>query len=175
MKRLTVILFVCLVAIVPLSAQYVDKISEFTQQGVGFDMSNARSSAAFLDWSKVQMNHSVSMSMGTSVMGAESYLTYHNEFYMPLSSRLSFYGNLYWQLQAYASNPALQRLNNPAGEIYFDANFVYKLSDNSTLSLGFARYPSIYGNMYNMPGDLNYPYYGYNPFYFNTYRRGLNP
>ena len=62
MKRYIAFTFICLMAIAPLAAQYIDEISEFTQQGVGFDMSNARSSAAFLDWSKVQMNHSVSMS-----------------------------------------------------------------------------------------------------------------
>jgi len=56
MKRFMVFLFVCLMVVMPLMAQYIDEISEFTRQGVGFDMSNARSSAAFLDWSKVQMN-----------------------------------------------------------------------------------------------------------------------
>ena len=169
MKRYIAFTFICLMAIAPLAAQYIDEISEFTQQGVGFDMSNARSSAAFLDWSKVQMNHSVSMSMGSSAFGSESYLTYHNEFYMPLSSKLSFYGNLYWQLQAYASNPALERLNNPAGDIYFDANMVYKLSENSTLSIGIGRYPGYYSNMY-MPGSYFSPYEG-----LNNYRRGLYP
>ena len=169
MKRFIAILFIYIMAVMPLKAQYVDEISEFTQQGVGFDMSNARSSAAFLDWSKVQMNHSVSMSMGSSAFGSESYLTYHNEFYMPLSSKLSFYGNLYWQLQAYASNPALKRLNNPAGDIYFDANFIYRLSENSTFSIGIARYPDYYNNMY-MPGTYFSPYES-----FNSYRRGLYP
>lgn len=172
MKRFTVLFFLCMAAIAPLSAQFVDEISEFTRQGVGFDMSNARSSAAFLDWSQLQMHHSVSMSMGSSVMGAQSYLTYHNEVYMPLSSRLSFYGNLYWQLQTYASDPALERLNSPAGEIYFDANLVYKLSENSSIRIGIARYPSYYGNYY-MPGQFDYPY-TYDPF-FNPYLRGINP
>ncbi|MCF7832751.1 MAG: hypothetical protein K9N05_04140 [Candidatus Marinimicrobia bacterium] len=173
MKRMKAILFICLMAIIPLAAQYVDEISEFTQQGVGFDMSDARSSAAFLDWSKVHMNHSVSMSMGSSFLGSESYLTYHNEFYMPLSSRLSFYGNLYWQLQAYASNPALERLNSPVGDIYFDANLVYHISENSTLSIGIARYPGYYSNMY-MPGSYFSPYNSFNNS-FNNYRRGLYP
>lgn len=167
MKRLTAFVLLCLVALSPLSAQLIDDVSEFTQQGVGFDMSNARSSAAFLDWSQLQMRHSVSVSMGSSVMGAESYLTYHNEFYMPLSSKLSFYGNLYWQLKAYASNPALERLNSPAGDLYFDANLVYKLSDNSSISIGIARYPYIYSD----------PVYSsmYDPFGFNPYRRGFYP
>jgi hypothetical protein len=166
MKRLTAFVLLCLVALSPLSAQLIDDVSEFTQQGVGFDMSNARSSAAFLDWSQLQMRHSVSVSMGSSVMGAESYLTYHNEFYMPLSSKLSFYGNLYWQLQAYASNPALERLNSPAGDLYFDANLVYKLSDNSSISIGIARYPYIYSD----------PIYSiFDPFAFNPYRRGFYP
>lgn len=171
MKRLTALLLLLMVALAPLSAQLVDEISEFTQRGVGFDMSNAHSSAAFLDWSNIQMNHSVSMSMGASAWGSESYVTYHNEFYMPLSSRLSFYGNLYWQLQAYASNPALERLNSPAGDIYFDANLVYKLSENSSISIGFARYPATYG--YYSPFYNNYM--AYDPFYFNSYKRGLYP
>ena len=72
MKRFIAILFIYIMAVMPLKAQYVDEISEFTQQGVGFDMSNARSSAAFLDWSKIQMNHSVSMSMGSSAFGSRS-------------------------------------------------------------------------------------------------------
>lgn len=169
MKHVLAILFICLMTVASLSAQYIDEISEFTQQGVGFDMSNARSQAAFLDWSKIQMNHSVSMSMGASAWGSESYLTYHNEFYMPLSSRLSFYGNLYWQLQAYASNPALERLNSPAGDVYFDANLVYHISENSTLSIGVSRYPGYYGNMY-MPGSYFNPYQS-----FNNYQRGLYP
>ena len=168
MKRLTALLLLAMVALAPLSAQLVDEISEFTQKGVGFDMSNAHSSAAFLDWSKIQMNHSVSMSMGASAWGSESYVTYHNELYMPLSSRLSFYGNLYWQLQAYASNPALERLNSPAGDIYFDANLVYKLSENSSLSIGIARYPAYYMNT-----DPTFSYF--DPFVFNPYRRGLYP
>ena len=172
MKRLTALLLLCMVALVPLSAQLIDEISEFSQKGVGFDMSNAHSSAAFLDWSKIQMHHSVSVSMGGSALGSESYLTYHNEFYMPLSSKLSFYGNLYWQLQAYASNPALERLNSPAGDLYFDANLVYKLSENSSISIGISRYPAVYG--YYSPYLNNY-YSTYDPFSFNPYRRGLFP
>ena len=171
MKRFKAFFIICLAGILPLSAQYVDEISEFTQNGVGFDMSNARSSAAFLDWSQIQMHHSVSMSVGASAFGSESYLTYHNELYMPLSSRLSFYGNLYWQLQAYASNPALERLNNPTGEIYFDANLVYKISENSSISFGIARYPAYY-EYYNR-SILGESFY--DPYYFNTYRRGLIP
>lgn len=173
MKRFTVLFMICVVAIAPLSAQLIDEISEFSQRGVGFDMSNAYSSAAFLDWSKIQMNHSLSMSMGASEWGSESYLTYHNEIYMPLGSRMAFYGNLYWQLQAYASNPALERLNSPAGDIYFDANLVYKISENSSISIGIARYPAMYG-------FYNSPYYGnsfmtYDPFYFNSLNRGFYP
>ena len=160
----------CLVAFAPLSAQLIDDISEFTQKGVGFDMTSAHSSAAFLDWSKIQMHHSVSVSMGGSAMGSQSYLTYHNELYMPLSSRLTFYGNLYWQLQAYASNPALDRLNSPAGDLYFDANLVYKISDNSSISIGIARYPG-YNNYFNTDPMSSY----YDPFVFNPYRRGLYP
>lgn len=173
MKRLTALFLICAVVLSPLSAQLIDEISEFSRQGVGFDMSNAHSSAAFLDWSKIQMNHSVSMSMGASGWGSESYLTYHNEIYMPLGSRMAFYGNLYWQLQTYASNPALERLNAPAGDIYFDANLVYKISENSSISIGIARYPAMYG-YYNSPYYGN-RYMAYDPFYFNSFNRGLYP
>ena len=161
MKRIFSFLLICVLGIIPLSAQYIGEISEFSDQGVGFDLSDARAQAAFLDWSKIQMNHSVSMSMGASAWGSESYLTYHNQFYMPLSSRLSFYGNFYWQLQAYASNPALERLNSPTGDIYFDAKMVYKLGENSSLSIGISRYPLLYGYNYSnryMPGYYS-PYH----------------
>ncbi|MFA6618691.1 MAG: hypothetical protein WCT23_06465 [Candidatus Neomarinimicrobiota bacterium] len=154
-----------------LSAQLIDDMSEFTQKGVGYDMSEARASAAFLDWSKVQMHHSVSMSMGASGMGSQSYLTYHNQFSMPLSSKLSFYGNLYWQLQAYASNPALARINSPAGDLYFDANLVYKISENTSISLAVGRYPSLYGYSH-LPGSYNY-YNSFSP--FNSMYNGYYP
>ncbi len=157
MKRYLLFTITCLIAILPLRGQYLDEISGFTRQGVGYDLSDARAQAAFIDWSKIQMHHSVSMSMGASAWGSQSYLTYHNQFTVPLSSRLSFYGNLYWQLQAYASNPALQRINSPAGDLYFDANLVYKLGENSSLSLGIARYPSTYGYGY-LPGSYYDPY-----------------
>jgi hypothetical protein len=173
MKRILSIMFLCLMVFLPLSAQYFSEIPEFDQEGVGYDMSNARSQAAFLDWSKFQMNHSVSMTMGGSSIGSQSYLTYHNQFYMPLNPRLSFYGNLYWQLQTSASNPVLQRLNSPAGDIYFDANLVYKISENSTISLGIARYPSLFGNSY-FPGSQYSNYQTYDPL-FNPYRRGFFP
>lgn len=151
MKRISIIVLTAFLAVSALFAQFSGDVPEFTRQGVGYDVSNAEEQAAFLDWSRIQMHHSVSMSMGSSVLGAESYLTYRNQFYMPLSSRLSFYGNLYWQLQAYASNPALERLDSPAGDIYFDANLVYKLGENSSLRIGIARYPSYNAYPY-MPG-----------------------
>jgi hypothetical protein len=173
MKRYLIITLLCLVVMLPLSAQYFDDISEFTQEGVGFDMTHAKSSAAFLDWTQLQMHHSVSMSMGGSAFGSQSYLTYQNQFYMPLGSRLSFYGNLYYQLQTYASNPALARLNSPSGDIYFDANLVYKLSENSSISFGIARYPSMYGYSY-LPGAYYEPYLAYDPMY-NSISGGLVP
>lgn len=175
MKVLKGLILLTCVSITILSAQIIDDISKFTQQGVGYDMSDAHSSAAFLDWSQFQMHHSVSMSMGGSAMGSQSYLTYHNQFSMPLSSKLSFYGNLYWQLQAYASNPALARINSPAGDLYFDANVVYKISENSSISIGIARYPSMYGYSY-LPGLFNYndTFSSYNSL-FNGYYPGIRP
>lgn len=173
MKRFLVLISFCIMCSIPLSAQSFDDISEFSPQGVGYDMSNARSAAAFLDWSKFQMHHSVSMSMGSSSVGAQSYLTYQNQFFMPINSKLSFYGNLYWQLQTYASNPALERLNAPVGDIYFDANLVYKISENSTLSLGFAKYPSMNGYSY-LPGMSYNPYSAYDPF-FTSFNGGMIP
>lgn len=168
LKRLALLSFALITV---LSAQFMHDMSKFTQKGVGYDMSEARASAAFLDWSQFQMHHSVSMSMGGSVMGSQSYLTYHNQFFMPLSSKLSFYGNLYWQLQAYASNPALARINSPAGDMYFDANFVYKISENSSISIGVARYPSIYGYSH-LPGSYNH-YNSFSP--FNSIYNGYYP
>ncbi len=173
MKVLKGLMLLSMILVASLSAQIIDDISEFTRTGVGYDMSDARSSAAFLDWSQFQMNHSVSMSVGASAVGSQSFLTYHNQFYMPLNSKLSFYGNLYWQLQAYASNPALQRLNAPVGDIYFDANLVYKINENTNLSIGVARYPATYGyyNSYD-------PFYhgGYSPYsMFNNYYPGIRP
>ncbi len=149
---------ICFLFLFPLSAQHIGEITGFTRHGVGYDLSNARSQAAFLDWSRLQMQHSVSMSVGGSSLGSDSYLTYRNTLYMPLSSRLSFYGNLYWQLQTHASSPVLARLESPAGDIYFDANLVYKLGENSSLSFGIARYPAFYQSMY-YPGYAS-PYHG---------------
>ncbi|MFO7841209.1 MAG: hypothetical protein R6V48_03495 [Fidelibacterota bacterium] len=156
MKRICVVVLTAFITVSFLSAQYNGEIREFNRENVGYDFSNAEEQAAFLDWSRIRMHHGVSMSMGSSALGSESYLTYHNQFYMPLSSKLSFYGNLYWQLQAYASNPALERVESPAGDIYFDANLVYKLGENSSLRLGVARYPSNYYNPY-FPGSYS-PY-----------------
>ena len=174
MKVLKGLVLMSMILVASLSAQIINDVSEFTRTGVGYDMSDARSSAAFLDWSQFQMNHSVSMSVGASAVGSQSYLTYHNQFYMPLSSKLSFYGNLYWQLQAYASNPALARLNSPVGDIYFDANLVYKINDNTSFSIGFARYPAMYG--YGNAYDPMY-YGSYSPYYsmFNNYNPGIRP
>ncbi len=166
MKRRYLVSLIALLGISLLSAQFSGEVPEFKREGVGYDFSNAREQAAFLDWSRIEMQHGVSMSMGSSALGSESYLTYHNQFYMPLSSRLSFYGNLYWQLQAYASNPALERINSPAGDIYFDANLVYELGENSSLSIGVARYPAF--------RDYRYPYMPgtYLPYRSLTNRRG---
>jgi hypothetical protein len=157
MKSTMSMILIIFLSFIPLSAQHAGEISEFTRQGVGYDLSNARSQAAFLDWSRLQMQHSVSMSVGSSAFGSDSYLTYHNALYMPLSSKLSFYGNLYWQMQTHASTPALSRIDSPAGDIYFDANLVYKLSEKSSLSVGIARYPAYYQNIY----DPNY----YSPYH----------
>ncbi|MDZ7821278.1 MAG: hypothetical protein U5N26_05380 [Candidatus Marinimicrobia bacterium] len=95
MKRRYLVSLIALLGISLLSAQFSGEVPEFKREGVGYDFSNAKEQAAFLDWSRIQMRHGVSMSMGSSALGSESYLTYHNQFYMPLSSRLSFYGNLY--------------------------------------------------------------------------------
>lgn len=147
-------------AVFTLYAQYPADLSDFRSENLGYDMSGSQAQAAFLDWSRFEMRHSASMSVGSSMLGSSSYLTYHNQFYMPLSSRLSFYGNLYWQMQTYASNPALSRINSPAGDVYFDANLDYKLGENSSISLGISRYP--------MPYEAFY--YGYSPYYSPYYR-----
>lgn len=158
MKRILIVIVSTSLALLPLFGQFADRIPEFSRQELGYDLSGSQSSAAFLDWSKWQMRHSVSMSMGASALGNASYLTYHNQFYMPLSSRLSFYGNMFWQLQTHASNPVLQRINSPAGSVYFDANLQYRLGENSAIGLGISRYP------------LEYGYYGYSPYYSPYYR-----
>ncbi|MDD3966914.1 MAG: hypothetical protein PHP63_07705 [Candidatus Marinimicrobia bacterium] len=157
MKRSLILILTVSLGLMPLSGQHADRVSAFSRQGVGYDMSDAQSRAAFLDASKWQMRHSVSMSMGASALGNTSFLTYHNQFYMPLSSRLSFYGNMYWQLQTHASNPVLERINSPAGALYFDANLNYRLGENSAISLGISRYP------------LEYGYNGYSPIYSPHY------
>lgn len=155
MKSLVAYFTVIILMAFSLSAQEMGDVNSFSSPGIGFGFSGAESEAAYLDYSRLQMHQSVSMSMGNSAFGSESYLTYRNQFYLPLSSKMSFYGNLYWQLQAYASNPALQRLNSPAGEIYFDANLNYRLGENSTISLGVARYPA---NYYSPYGTGYYPF-----------------
>ncbi len=151
-------LLVTLTIFIPLFGQIAGKLPTFSREGLGYDLSASQSSAAFLDWSRWQMQHSVSMSMGSSSLGSASYLTYQNRFYMPLSSRLSFYGNMYWQMQTHASNPVLQRIGSPLGAVYFDANLQYQLAENSTISLGISYLPSDYG------------YYGYSPYYSPYYR-----
>lgn len=155
MKQLAVFFTMIILMAFSLSAQEMSDVNTFSSPGVGFGFSGAESEAAYLDFSRIQMHQSVSMSMGNSAFGSESYLTYHNQLFMPLGSRMSFYGNLYWQLQAYVSNPALERLNSPAGEIYFDANLNYRLGENSSISLGIARYPASYYLPY---GSGYYPF-----------------
>src|SRR6056297_34886 len=113
MKNLMFIPLIILLSVVSLYGQQVENASEFKTPGVGYDMSGAEEQAAFLNWSRVRMDHSVSMSMGGSALGSQSYLTYRYQIYMPLTSNLSFYGNLYWELQTSASSPALERLNSP--------------------------------------------------------------
>lgn len=171
MKRLIFVILAATLANFPLHAQYAGELSDFRSENLGYDMSGSKAQANFLDWSRFEMRHSVSMNVGSSMLGSSSYLTYRNQFYMPLSSKLSFYGNLYWQMQTHASNPALSRINSPAGDIYFDANLNYKLGENSSISLGVSRYPMTYEALY----------YGYSPVYspyyhsiYNT-RGGLLP
>ncbi|MDD4961869.1 MAG: hypothetical protein PHX07_06495, partial [Candidatus Marinimicrobia bacterium] len=66
MKRILTMILSASLALLPLFGQFADRIPEFSRQGLGYDLSGSQSSAAFLDWSKWQMRHSVSMSMGAS-------------------------------------------------------------------------------------------------------------
>jgi hypothetical protein len=159
MKRYMIVLVAALIAVFPLWGQYADQLSAFNKERLGYEMSGSQSRAAFLDWSRLEMRHSVSMSVGGSAMGSSSFLTYHNQLFMPLSSKLSFYGNLYWQMQTHASHPALSRINSPAGAVYFDASLNYELGENSSISLGVSRYPADYN-----------PYWGYSSYYSPYYR-----
>lgn len=125
----------------------------FPENGnIGLRLRDSRETATFLDLTKLQMRHSFSMSVGSSVMGSESVMAYHNQFMFPVNANLTFYGNLILMQQAYASNPAMERLGNGFNNIYYDANMEYKISDKTRLVLGISNIPT-----YSYPWTSN-PY-----------------
>ncbi len=119
-------------------------------RNIGLRLRDSRETATFLDFSKLQMRHSVSMSVGSSALGSESVLAYHNQFMFPVNANLTFYGNLILMQQAYASNPVMERLGNDIGNVYYDANMEYKISDKTRLSIGISNLPT-----YRSPWSMN--------------------
>jgi hypothetical protein len=131
----------------------------FPEKGnIGLRLRDSRETATFLDFSKLQMRHSVSMSVGSSRLGSESVLAYHNQFMFPVNANLTFYGNLVLMQQAYASNPVMERLGSGINNIYYDANMEYKFSDKTRLTFGISNIPT-----YTSPWMMNSYYYNRTP------------
>ncbi|MDD3806621.1 MAG: hypothetical protein PHE86_01110 [Candidatus Marinimicrobia bacterium] len=120
---------------------------------VGLRLRNSQETAAFLNLKKLQMKHSFSMSVGSSGIGSESVISYHNQFIYPVNAHLMFYGDLILAQQAYASNPIMERLGNNFNSIYYNANMEYMFSDKTKLVLGIS----------NIPTYFYYPW-GINPY-----------
>ena len=125
----------------------------FPENGnIGLRLRDSRETASFLDLRKLQMRHSFSMSVGSSALGSQSILAYHNQFMFPVNAKLSFYGNLILMQQAWASNPVMERLEHGMNSICYDANMEYQISDKTRLILGISNLPT-----YSYPWTAN-PY-----------------
>ncbi len=150
MKKIIWILI--LFSSVVLYGQFNDDNSEFSTSDLGLKINNNNDMASFLNISNLQMQHSISMSMGSSSLGNESYVSYHNRFFIPFSDKLNLSGDVILRQQAFSSNPMMQALGNQNNGIYFNTNLEYKISKDSKISIGIS----------------NIPRYNYNPYYYGV-------
>ncbi|MEA3499716.1 MAG: hypothetical protein U9R41_01665 [Candidatus Marinimicrobia bacterium] len=148
-----IILILVIFSSIALYGQFNDDNSEFSTGDLGLKINNNNDMASFLNISNLQMQHSISMSMGNSSLGSESYVSYHNRFFIPFSDKLNLSGDVILRQQAFSSNPMMQALGEQNNGIYFNTNLEYQLSEDSKISIGFSNIPR-----YN----YNHYYYGVN-------------
>ena len=151
MKKIIFILIVFMS--MSLFAQFNEDNFGFVTRDLGVKINNNSDMVSFLNINKLQMNHSISMSMGNSSLGSESYVSYHNRFYFPFSEKLNISGDVIFRQQAFFSNPMMQAIGNQNNGVYFNTNLQYKISKNSTISIGMSNIPR-----------YNY----YNPYYYGV-------
>lgn len=143
--------------------QFADNDDSFLYRNLGVQINNNNDMASFLNINNLKMQHSISMSMGGSSLGNESFVSYHNKFYFPLSEKINISGDVILRQQAFSSNPLMQSIGNQNNGIYFDTKLQYKISENSIISIGMSNIPR-----YNYYNPLYY--YGANSIWQNEER-----
>ena len=151
MKKIILVLIIF--SSIALYGQFNDDNSGFSTSDLGIKINNNNDMASFLNISNLRMQHSISMSMGSSSLGNESYVSYHNRFFLPFSDKLNLSGDVILRQQAFSSNPMMQAFGNQNNGIYFNTNLEYKISENSKISIGMSNIPR-----------YNY----YNPYYYGV-------
>lgn len=127
------------------------------EDNIGLRLRDSRETATFLDLTKLQMRHSVSMSIGSSSLGGAAIVSYQNSFMFPVNAKLTFYGDLVLMQQAYASNPVMERLGSNMNNIYYNANMEYKFNNNTRLTVGMSNIPTYsYSYPWMNPYQTNY-------------------
>ncbi len=144
----------------PLQAQFASRQAGFDSRDIGMSIHHSGDMAGFL--SRLQMQHSVSMSVGSSSRGSQSALSYQNNFFLPISNRIrlagsvsivqpTFSGGLYARLPGQFSQTS----------IYYDTQVQFDLGENTKLNIGLSNIPRYYVPGYAAPGYFNgLQYYG---------------
>ncbi|HDR05390.1 MAG TPA: hypothetical protein ENN84_09130 [Candidatus Marinimicrobia bacterium] len=122
-----------------LLAQFPVGQSGFSSRDIGVKINSSRDVASL--FSRLQMTHSVGAAMSSSSFGSIGVMSYQNNFFLPVSEKMSLKGTLYLMQPAFASNPMIQNNIGSDPSIYYDTELNYKLGEKTNISIGISNFP----------------------------------
>jgi len=154
MKKVTLAIFIVMLSL-SVQAQFMPEESIFDSRSIGLNLNSSSDVAGLM--SRLQMQHSVSMSVGSSAFGSQSLMAYQNSFYLPLSGRLRFFGTLSVVQPTFSSGLYSQMPFSNDVQMYYDTHLEYRLGDNTMINIGLSNQPRTYynpyrSNIYGVPG-----------------------
>ena len=156
MKRVSVkIIAILIVVAAYVNAQFMPEESIFDSRSIGLNLNSSRDVAGLM--SHLQMQHSISMSVGSSAFGSQSLMAYQNNFYLPLSRKLRLFGTLSVVQPTFSSGLYTQMPFANQPQVYYDTRLEYRVGDNATINIGLSNQPRYYynpyrANIYGVPG-----------------------
>ena len=147
-----ILLIFCMM--LPLYSQFAPLETGFTGRDIGINLNHSSDLAGIL--SRLQMQHSVSMTAGSSDLGSQSSMAYQNNFFLPLSQKIRFSGSVSLVQPTFSGGIYSQIPNSNQTQVYYDTRLEFDLGKNTKLNIGLSNKPTYYN--YYSPYGAFYPW-----------------